>query len=506
MAKKKTTNAATKPDPKAVKQQVEQLGDLLITNAMMSRAQLARKFLDPRRSLDDECGLPSTTDVKVQDYRDLYDRVAIAARVVGVLSSESWMVQPTVFETEDVDNVTPFEDAWQTLDLSPQGSSWYKTEEGHPIWDYLRRGDELSGIGHYGILLLGIDDGKPLSEAAEGIDATGKAVGAMDTQHKLTFIRPFDESLAPIAEWETDTNNPRYGQPTAYNVSFADPRTMITAGAVDVQRVHWSRVVHLADNRGSSEVIGVPRLLPVLDNVMGLKKMYCVSPEMYYRGAFPGISFETHPSLGGDVKIDTATMQGQIETYMNSLQRYFVTKGFEAKSLQTQVVDPTPQINVQLDAICILIGCPKRIFVGSERGELASGQDDDTWNDRLGYRQNYYLTPCVIVPLVDRLIALRVLPTPKDGYEVAWPDLGSLSAEAKATIALQRTEAMAKYIQGGGAALMGELDFLTRILDMPVDEAKEALKNAMPIEDLMPMPNQEPEIKTETSPVKKKKE
>ena len=40
-------------------------------------------------------------------------------------------------------------------------------------------------------------------------------------------------------------------------------------------------------------------------------------------------------------------------------------------------------------------------------------------------RQEGYLTPFVIRPFVDRLIALGVLPTPEEGYIVFWPDLGT---------------------------------------------------------------------------------
>ena len=477
---------ADKDTTAELKKRVDQLDEMFVANTILSRAQMARQFLDPRRNLDDECGLPTTSTITIDDYKQLYDRVAIAKRSVGLLPDESWMVQPTVYETEDVDEETPFEKAWRDLSITPQKSSWYRTEKGHPIWERLRRGDELSGIGRYGILLLGIDDGKPLVEPVEGIGEDGQATGSNTPQRKLLYVRAFDESQCPVSAWEKDVANPRYGQPIQYSVSFADPSgTGTREGAlVNKQEVHWTRVVHLADNRGSSEVFGVPRLLPIYDNILGLRKLYCASPEMYYRGAFPGFSLETHPSLGGDVNIDKEALQGQMEAYTNSLQRYFVTKGLQAKSLAPQVVDPTPQIEAQIQAICIYHDCPKRIFMGSERGELASSQDDGSWNDNLAYRQNYYLTPCIISPVVDRLIAMRVLPVPSDGYEVTWPDLGSISAEVKANIAVKRTEAMAKYIQGSVEGLMGELDFLTRVLEIPIDEAEEILKDATPLEDL----------------------
>jgi hypothetical protein len=133
---------------------------------------------------------------------------------------------------------------------------------------------------------------------------------------------------------------------------------------------------------------------------------------MYWRGAFPGISLETHPQLGGDVKFPAGIRQ-TMSNYMDGLQRYLALTGVSAKTLAPQVVDPTPQIEVQIQAICIKMGIPKRIFEGSERGELASSQDSSAWNGRIRARQDNYLTPRLIVPFIDRLIAVGVLPEPK---------------------------------------------------------------------------------------------
>ena len=493
------TKVAVSPKSKAAVEremtlnaQQAQLKELdLISNAIYSRGQFMEKLLDPRRSINDECGFPVTERILLADYRELYDREAVANRVVEVLPAESWQVQPTVFENEDVEVTTPFEKAWKELNATLTGATWYKTEEGNPIWEYLQRADKLSGVGHYGVLLIGIDDGKELKEPVEGIDELGRATGSKTAKKKLLFLRAFDESSATIKSLEVDKTNPRYGQPTIYSISFQSVNEQVqmpnvpSGPQLSTEDVHWTRVIHVADNLDSSEVWGIPRQRPVWNNLLGLRKLYGGSPEMYWRGAFPGFSLETHPQLGGDVKIDKAAMKGQLENYMNGLQRYLALMGMSAKSLAPQVVDPTPQIDAQIQAICIQIATPKRVFAGSERGELASSQDDSTWNDRLSYRQVYYLTPRIIVPFTDRLIMMQVLPLPSDGYNVVWPDLESLSAEVQATIAAARTEALAKYVQGDVEAIISPGDFLIRELHYSQDEAEEILEGATPKEDLI---------------------
>jgi len=216
---------------------------------------------------------------------------------------------------------------------------------------------------------------------------------------------------------------------------------------------------------------------PVYNRLVDLRKLYGGSAEMYWKGAFPGLAIETHPQLGGDVVIDSAAMKTQMEQYMNGLQRYLSLVGQSANSLAPQVVDPTSHINTQIEAICVRLGIPKRIFMGSERGELASSQDDSTWNDRLRHRQSMFITPRLIVPFVDRLITFGVLPEPKS-YYVKWPDLEALTEQEQATVAVTKTEALTKYSSGGGESIMIVLDFLTKILGMEQGEAEAVVEAA----------------------------
>ena len=228
-----------------------------------------------------------------------------------------------------------------------------------------------------------------------------------------------------------------------------------------------------------------------------LRKLYGGSAEMYWLGAFPGLALTTHPQLGTApfmTEPEKVSMKEQMERYMSGLQRYLTAQGMMINSLAPQVVDPTPQIDAYIKSICILISIPKRIFEGSERGELASSQDTKSWNGRLRNRQITYLTPRVIVPFVDRLIWLRILPEPKDGYKVEWPDLESLTEAEKASVAQQRMDAASKYVQGGVSSIMIPVDFLSRMLGMRKEEAIEVVKsamNAIPGEDVPEVPVEE---------------
>src|SRR5207237_4584130 len=158
--------------------------------------------------------------------------------------------------------------------------------------------DRLSGIGQYGIILLGLDDGQDLSSPAPGLDpSTGRPDPNRRKETKLNFLRVFDQTIVRVSKINNDPFSPRYQQPDEYAIQFTTPglasSEIPTPTAIE-NKVHWSRVIHLADNRHSSEVYGVPRMLAVLDYLYDLKKVVGGSAEMFYRGGFPGYSFEVN--------------------------------------------------------------------------------------------------------------------------------------------------------------------------------------------------------------------
>lgn len=503
----------------------------LLHNITSLRRGILDMASDKRRNLDHDFGWPSTGALNPETYRDLYDRDSIANRVVNLMPKECWQVTPEIYEREKGEVATPFEKSWRALNESVAGSSWHGGEIGTAVFAKLKLLDIMSGIGSFGIMLIGLDDGKRLDEPAEGVvekvvsgmafnaqnrivdswmteeeekklkawdgkekrpkplsndeviavnawarqrDMLHHAVAKVEeetrnqrvanlrpddgannprspknmfssydtsqtqaqqwfgtqfgepeklaekpgtTERKVTFLRVFDESAIQVTRWEASVLSPRFGQPVIYRVTFNDPRDQ-SGGSLGMPSttafVHWSRVIHVpSDERGSNDAIGNSRLKAVINDVLDIRKVRGSSPEGYYQSCFPILAFETHPQLGDDVDVDMADLRSQVENLVNSLQRSLLGKGGSWKTLPPSVVDPTPHIEAGITAICIQKSCPVRIFKGSERGELASSQDDSQWNDRIRERQNGHVTPVIIVPFIDRLILMGVLQAPE---------------------------------------------------------------------------------------------
>ena len=166
-----------------------------------------------------------------------------------------------------------------------------------------------------------------------------------------------------------------------------------------------------------------------------------------------------------------------MEQMQNSLQRWAVLNGLGVEQMAPQVVDPTPQIERSIEAITISIPVPKRIFMGSERGELASTQDEDLHDERMMDRQQKHNTPKVIVQFTDRMIEYGVLPEP-EGYGVDWPEKDRVSSTDKAQILVQRTEAMSKYVGGGVDQLVQPVDFLEKEMGYSEEESQDIIDAA----------------------------
>lgn len=433
----------------------------MVHNFVTDRVAWLRKLMDPRRNIEAECGHPD--QISTEDYVKAFKRGDVASRVVSVWPDESWSENPLVYENED-EGETKFETEWKEL------------EEQLRLFSLLQRADTLSGIGRFGIILLGFGDGKKLEEPV--IAQAGM---------KLLYIRTFDESLITIKSFETDVTNARYGQPKTYEIKFTESDetgkgTTVSSGSPSTSlpttqlTVHWSRIIHLADNRMDSEVYGRPRLEKVMNRVLDAKKIAGGSGEMFWKGGFPGLSLETHPSET-PVEIDVESTKQQIDQYQNGLSRYLTLNGMQAKNLGTQVADPTPHVEMQIRLIAMTVGVPWRVFMGSEAAQLASEQDTRAWHRRLKRRRHEYVTPFVIRPLVDRLIEFQVLTKPTKVF-VFWPDLNTPSDKEKSEVALKRSEALEKYVTSGADVMMPPFHYLTLVQGYSDEEARAILDEA----------------------------
>ncbi len=431
----------------------------LLQNTITSRRAGLERLLNPSKDINYECGYPGKIDIV--DYKAMYDREGVGNRVVKLLPGESWTMLPIIEENQDTDE-TDFEKQFKDLDKK------------FHLFHYLKRIDVLSGIGQYGILLLGISDGKQLYQSVNGINPiTGEKIG--NNKYELLYLRPFDESVVTVKTKEEEVTSPRYGLPKTYSVNFVDGQVLKT------KVIHWTRVLHVADNREVSEVDGIPRMKAVYNRLLDLRKIVAGSGEMFWKGGFPGMALKL--GEGSTLSPDAKTaLRGQIKDYQDGLQRWLSLENIEVQELKPQISDPEPHVKVQIQYICVTLGIPFRIFMGSEAAHLASTKDTETWNKRIKERQENYLSPMLIRLMIDRFIIFGIMPEVEE-YFVQWPDLGAPGEKETAEIAGKRTEALAKYMAGGMDELFPPEEFLKMIMGMDEDDVKAVIDAGMKFSD-----------------------
>lgn len=421
---------------------------------LLRRSRLAGKLgkqFGGDRDLYDALGYKLEPDIT--DYRAFYDRQEIAGRAVDLPAQDTWRRPPVIVDgearTDSNENETDFTRSLREI-ISKRR-----------LWHYLERVDRLAGIGAYGILVIGT--GGELSQEVSGEDNT------------IAYLMPYAEDSVKIKEIDDDAGSERFGLPTIYELTIVDAST----GKTNKRNAHWSRVIHVADGKTDSEVFGTPRLQRVFNRLYDLEKVIGASSEGAWLSAFKGLAFilkdefefPEKTETGGDAQ---AEVLDEIEEYVHNLRRFMRLQGMEIHELGTETVpDPSGLAEVLFKAIAAGVEIPNRILVGSERGELASSQDQATWAGLIASRQTTFAEPEVLRPLIDWCITHGVIPAPNnEQYEVEWSPIFELSDLEKAERAQRYGDAINKGSGGLPDTIMRPQDFGERYLDYEMPEGE----------------------------------
>lgn len=384
-------------------------------------------------------------DLIFQDYMLTYRRGSLGKRIINAPVDATWFGDVGVYENQEEEE-TEFEKKWKELNKK------------HHIIAKLNRFDKLVGMGQYATLLLGFNDGRGLPDPVEG------------RVSDLIYLQPYHEGNCQIVEWEIDEKNPRYGRPNKYSIKLIRPGIV---GEYKESKVHWTRVIHTAGECLENDVLGLPRMESCFNRLSDIDKLAGGSAEMFWQGALGGKAFSTKE--GATLDTQTAAAMGEeIDEYIHGLRRFMRLQNMDVQNLSPDLAtSPKDYLDIQLDLLSGDTGIPKRILVGSERGELASTQDESNWLTRIEQRRIQFAEPFIMRPVVDRLIEVGILPEPRDGYQVDWPDLWSMSDQEQATVSKTRTETIATYVNAPGIeAMVPEEFFLEEIVGLTKEQVE----------------------------------
>lgn len=401
----------------------------LRTNATIgtTRALLARlhgQHFDGARDLYEVFGYPR--NLTPSDYESMYKRGDIGARILDAYPEATWREPPVVKASGDKDGNGTFKNAFDEF------------AEKFLLWHALTRLDRLLGMGHYGVLHIGLDGAEP-----QEIPVTGKS-------HKLLYLAPHSERTADVTWWDDNPQSPRYGKPSMYNLIVGVGRTGHGGGERRIS-VHQSRVLHIAERSMDDEAIGLPRLERIWNRLMDLDKLLGGSAEVYWQNAAMIRAWVAAPDVEWDPQ-EQEDMKAELEQLMHGLRRDVRLRGVTPENLAGNAQDPGGAFDRLVEIVAGASGIPKRILMGSERGELSSEQDENNWAGRIAERRTQFATPMVLRPLIQKFIDFGILPQPEGGkFVIEWPDADTLGEQALADIAQKKAGALQSYVSTPGA-------------------------------------------------------
>jgi len=447
----------------------------LVANAYR---RLARSFqsleaFDGQRDYDRVLGYPQGE----LDYDDLYiwyRRSGIARRIVRLPATDTWKRPPPI--TEDGE-VTPFTAAWDAI-VDRLG-----------VWGQLSRADIMSGIGRYGGLIIGTTLGD--GESTETPIEEGSLIA-----DDIIYLRPFSEGACHDITFNNDTQSARYGLPEFYEIDVsADDQTA-------TQKFHWTRVIHIAEERDDSEVYGTPRLEAAFNYVLDLMKYVGGGAEATWLNMRPGTLIK--PAMASDgstyqITTDTDDLEQAVQDYTDDPMRVLLMRyaGVDVENIPgANVPDTSPQADAVLDLIAASTGIPKRVLMGSAAGQLASAQEDTRqWASHVATRQKTYVEPDILRPFIDRLVFAGALPEPgAEGYTVGvynerddawqWPSIIEMTDSDEADITLKYAQARQTLARAIDRVYVTSAEEDRLLLGLPAEEdmaANIAVNQAMPL-------------------------
>ncbi len=395
--------------------------------------QMAGLTFDGRRDTYSILGYPQF--ITAWDYREKYARGGIAKAIVDAYPAATWRGGVEVFEDEDPDTDTEFEQAFKALDNRLH------------FWQALQQVDTLAGLSTFAVLLIGAEglvaEELPKGGAIKFLKSFsggggGSLMGANRNQMRQDSAF---QCAARVTEYDIDPQSERFGEPLFYSIRVANGL------GYDLVRVHWSRVVHVAEGCLDDNVFGIPVLESVFNLLLDLEKVTGGGSEAFFLRANQGLHLDIDKDMGvatapgqpvtpGLSATQVEAIKDKAEELQHQLQRVLVTRGVTATQLGSDVAQFGTSCDAILKQIAGSKGIPMRILTGSEMGTLASEQDAANFDSRVQDRRTGYAGPKIVRRIIDRLIAYEMLPKPSK-YEVGWPVEENMDEAGKADFAVK---------------------------------------------------------------------
>jgi len=302
-----------------------------------------------------------------------YQRQDLTSRVVDMPPEEMWASPPEMVEPTN------------------GKSKWDGFTKKAKLWERIIQADKLLAFGEFSVLWLGL---------AGKQDQPAPRVTNVDD---FLYVQAYGSPNVVVTEYESNPQNPRYGQPIIYEVQVGPQRQTTT------QRVHYSRVVHVVDRPLQGLMFSEPRLAQIYNVLDDILKTGGGSAETYWLTANRGMQVDVDKEMDLE-QADADALSDELDEFQHQLRRYIRTRGVKITTLGSDVADPRGVFEVLIAILSATTSIPQRILMGAEAGQLASEQDRANWAEYINRRRTVFGIPYVLRPVMERLEEVGYLP------------------------------------------------------------------------------------------------
>lgn len=343
-----------------------------------------------------EYGWPET--ITYQMVLGVFRRNGLASGATNKLANTCWSTLPWVIEGEADDVTSPWEKEALKV-LTPR------------VWRAFKEADLRRLIGGFSGLIIHIADGKPWDQPVTG----GK--------HRVVKVEPaWRGALDPVR------GNNAIGAPEYWNHKSVD-------GVVT--KIHADRIFILGDYDD-------PRswLEPAYNALVNIEKVEGGSGESFLKNAARQLNIDFDKEIDlGDMAATYGVSIAELQEKFNDTARdvnsgndiVMPTQGATITPLVTNVPDPSPTYNINLQTVSAALDIPSRVLVGNQQGERASTEDQKYFDRRCQSRRINVLN-FDIEDFVDHLIRINLISANAD-YSVQWDDLTAQGVEGRLEVA-----------------------------------------------------------------------
>lgn len=391
---------------------------LAVATALLDRAALAAtlgKSFSGDRDYYTALGYPR--NLTFDHYLAQYSRHPVAGKAVDYPAQQTWRQPPEIADGDNKRQRTNTRFARSARQLINELR----------LWHYAERVDRLAGIGRYALLVIGTRGARLHEPAPDRLVAAD-----------ILYIRPYAEGDVTNIGYTTEIASARFGLPTTYTISLGN----VGSVALGSQPVHYTHVIHVAEDALTDGVFGRPRLQRLYNILDDITKIAGGSAEATWKLVYKGAVIAARD--GYDISDSAADLTDKADEYIHGMRRVLTLQGADMNVLGGEVVDPTGVWHVLERLVSAATDIPTRLLFGSERGELASSQDQENYAAIIEARREKFVEPVIVRPLLDWLIMRGVLPAPTSGqYTVVWPSAYQIGDRERANIEQSRAQTAA---------------------------------------------------------------